>query len=474
MRQDNGWGSNRHRLRLFRVKQRRDHLLQLGLEEPELMRRHERWLRSPFLEEEVDRSSCRLARHGYKVYADLCEHHVDSKCEHIVEDALSTECERCGCSRPFDEYGDRICWCDSCEGGCHPTGAVDVEKVSSALEAEASSRWERIVAGALNLNSTPLGGARAPRKHRQARRLQASSAEVNRWARLHGSNDAQTSVNKRRALLLREAPPQQLTLSYQHVYMEATEHNRRERRIRSRWNRMFLSLCEVHRHKTRRLILREVAASCAAVATPSSFHLERLPSVPLAMDDEFLLAAELGLDVDTYRMLRQLEQRDILPEDYDLLGRLDDTLKPRTLKPEDLARFETRTYVAPSTASSQVLDTSLADFGISYWRLPLPALTHIEEDIDTDIDLYGVGFWKLPMASLEDDSASTCASGQDASSDADHEYNVCGVCLVDFVGGEDLRILTCGHHFHRECIDHWLLNCSTACPVDKRDLADAD
>jgi hypothetical protein len=183
-------------------------------------------------------------------------------------------------------------------------------------------------------------------------------------------------------------------------------------------------------------------------------------------------AAQLGLDVATYRMLRELEQREILPEDYDLLGRLDDSLKPRTLNPDDLLRFETRTYAAPSRSSAEVLNTSLAEFSINFWRLPLPTLTHNKDNLVIDVSCYGVDFWRLPLSLLEDDSASTCVSDEDGSSgNGDSMFNVCGVCLVEFDGGEELRVLPCGHLFHRECIDHWLLNCSIVCPVDKRDLA---
>ena len=29
-----------------------------------------------------------------------------------------TECKVCGCQSERDEYGDRICFCDACSGGC--------------------------------------------------------------------------------------------------------------------------------------------------------------------------------------------------------------------------------------------------------------------------------------------------------------------------------------------------------------------
>lgn len=467
------------------AEKRHERELALGLEQPERMRRCERWLRSPFLQEEADRSSCRLARHGCKVYSgDLCEHHFESKSIQSLDNVVkacstsSSECVRCGCSGAFDEYGDRVCWCDSCEGdGCQPAVLVKASsppavlvKASSPSAGESLRCWEQVLVGMLRAHGTSPGEARS-RKHRQTRKLHASAAQIQHWARLHGASAGLLvqSVDQQRALLMREAPPQELTLSSQHVHMERVEQNRWGRLIRSRWNRMLLSLCAVHHRKTRAEALREVTAARTAVATPCA--LDRLPSEPFALSMEneavsAVLAAELGLDVATYLMLRQLEQREILPEDYDLLGRLDDTLKPRTLNLDDLAQFETRIYAAQSSPSMEALEASWSDFGIDYWRLPFPASVPSEEKRHHEVHCYGASFWRLPISSIEDDCSSTYASHEDC--------DVCGVCLVAFNGGDELRVLPCGHHFHRECIDHWLLNCSTACPVDKRDLAGTD
>ncbi|KAI9225837.1 MAG: hypothetical protein DHS80DRAFT_33322 [Piptocephalis tieghemiana] len=47
----------------------------------------------------------------------------------------------------------------------------------------------------------------------------------------------------------------------------------------------------------------------------------------------------------------------------------------------------------------------------------------------------------------------------------------CSVCLDDFLVGDELRLLPCGHRFHSMCIDPWLLNKSSCCPLCKRDFS---
>merc|ERR1712048_932356 len=187
--------------------------------------------------------------------------------------------------------------------------------------------------------------------------------------------------------------------------------------------------------------------------------------------DETVLAAQLGLDVATYRLMRQLQGREIMPEDYELLGRLDETVKPKTLSIEDLNSFAIKTYVAPVASSS----VASVEFSIAYWRLPLPISVLEEESDKLHCDGFGVDYWKLPFNATEDFcDASNIESDLQSKDSHMHSADVCGVCLVDFDAGDDLRLLPCGHHFHRECIDHWLLKSSTVCPVDKRDLKHAD
>ncbi|KAK9374173.1 uncharacterized protein V1513DRAFT_121930 [Lipomyces chichibuensis] len=48
--------------------------------------------------------------------------------------------------------------------------------------------------------------------------------------------------------------------------------------------------------------------------------------------------------------------------------------------------------------------------------------------------------------------------------------NGCPICFESFSPGQDLRILPCHHGFHASCVDPWLLNSSSQCPLCRVDL----
>ena len=47
----------------------------------------------------------------------------------------------------------------------------------------------------------------------------------------------------------------------------------------------------------------------------------------------------------------------------------------------------------------------------------------------------------------------------------------CVVCVENFLVGDWVKVLPCGHNFHAECIDEWLSRHSSLCPHCKADVA---
>ena len=49
--------------------------------------------------------------------------------------------------------------------------------------------------------------------------------------------------------------------------------------------------------------------------------------------------------------------------------------------------------------------------------------------------------------------------------------DTCAVCIEDYESGDELRALDCGHAFHKDCIDPWLITKRACCPVCKHVIA---
>ena len=67
----------------------------------------------------------------------------------------------------------------------------------------------------------------------------------------------------------------------------------------------------------------------------------------------------------------------------------------------------------------------------------------------------------LPVRTISEEQILANASG------ADEAMTKCMVCLIEYEAGEELRTMPCLHFFHRECIDKWLLERGSTCPICK-------
>merc|ERR1719394_972436 len=65
---------------------------------------------------------------------------------------------------------------------------------------------------------------------------------------------------------------------------------------------------------------------------------------------------------------------------------------------------------------------------------------------------------RLPKSSLKKIPTKKFVAGDE------ERYETCCICLDDYVLGDKLRILPCGHAYHMKCIDPWLLKNKRVCP----------
>lgn len=53
----------------------------------------------------------------------------------------------------------------------------------------------------------------------------------------------------------------------------------------------------------------------------------------------------------------------------------------------------------------------------------------------------------------------------------DEDEATCIICLQDYADGTDIRVLSCGHHFHKDCADQWF-KIQATCPLCVRSISD--
>ena len=54
------------------------------------------------------------------------------------------------------------------------------------------------------------------------------------------------------------------------------------------------------------------------------------------------------------------------------------------------------------------------------------------------------------------------------------EDPTCSICLCEYEEDEEVKKLRCGHFFHSECIDTWLINKKALCPICRQGIYSVD
>ncbi|KAI0268528.1 hypothetical protein BGY98DRAFT_335318 [Russula aff. rugulosa BPL654] len=69
-------------------------------------------------------------------------------------------------------------------------------------------------------------------------------------------------------------------------------------------------------------------------------------------------------------------------------------------------------------------------------------------------------------------STTTASSAQEDPLPESIGRETCPICIVDFEDGDDVRVLPCEgkHVFHQACVDPWLLELSSSCPICRHDF----
>jgi len=75
-----------------------------------------------------------------------------------------------------------------------------------------------------------------------------------------------------------------------------------------------------------------------------------------------------------------------------------------------------------------------------------------------------------PRPSNAEEGISAATTGADNATSQSEPQPGCSICTEDFEVGQDQRVLPCDHRFHPECVDPWLLNVSSTCPLCRVDL----
>jgi len=92
----------------------------------------------------------------------------------------------------------------------------------------------------------------------------------------------------------------------------------------------------------------------------------------------------------------------------------------------------------------------------------------IDDVVDDDDDVNNNSV-KNGQEKLNNDNDNNNNNDKTKEEDSDDDDLTCAICLEDYDNGDEIRELPCKHWFHVECIDPWLINKSSSCPLCKKD-----
>ena len=215
---------------------------------------------------------------------------------------------------------------------------------------------------------------------------------------------------------------------------------------------------EVRAHSTSRLRRRRVAAAAAARVAPSgSGPGARSPSHALR-DAVERVARELGINTLNNSGADASNNSADPPSDRSAWDDVDEAGAPT---PEAL-RARVAFLAETMTSVLREFDARLQRAGGHATRMlgdggKNPAT---REEVDS-----------LPTRTAGDADCARCCDGRTADG-VDAQGPQCYVCLGEYERGETLRTLPCGHAFHAECVDRWLLEMRGACPTFRAPIGD--
>jgi len=267
------------------------------------------------------------------------------------------------------------------------------------------------------------------------------------------------------------------------------------------------------------------------LARPADSRWERVPpgwgdAPPQNRRQGNVSAEALGVDAATARLLAELQFREITPEDYTTLGALDEQVKKPTLNLSEVQalpeliihiRSDGSSWASSHNTNSDTHATHTAadsskisadppvQVAVSATEVATGQLDRVDA-VDTNAHTDATRSWVSDWVQMQlfavpirnavplvlsqpsvDPNTRTVAAGSpshrqvagfpgcslERSDESMYKVpdEVCAICQMEWEAGEQVRRLPrCLHVFHRECIDEWLLNSSTCCPIDKIDL----